>query len=96
MASVDATLVFTSVPGPTISTTRDVLAEGGAILYARVAILVSMRREKAESRRRVRTCVKGGESMRSDVSSRRCRSAGEIGDEEVGSEGEIMPAAWRR
>lgn len=69
------------------------LDDGGATLYAKVAILVSMRRENAASRRRVRTCVKGGESIRSDVSSRRYRSAGVMGCVEEGSDGFVIPAA---
>jgi len=55
----------------------------------------SVRWEKVVSRRRVRTWVKGGESMRSDVSSRRRRrGAGEegvvAGRGDVGGEGRVV------
>lgn len=86
-----ASLAFASVP--TISTIRSVAAEVGGILYAREAILVSTRRLKAESRSRVRTWLKGGESMRSDVSSMRRRREGDV--RPGSSRGPVMPDAWR-
>lgn len=54
-------------------------------------IFWSVRRENVVSRRRVRIWEKGGESMRSDVSSRSRRSGGEVdvrgGYGEAGGEG---------
>ena len=51
----------------------------------------SVRQEKVASRRRVRICEKGGESMRSAVSSRRRRRGGAVvcwmGEGEEGGEG---------
>jgi len=57
----------------------------------------SVRWEKVVSRRRVRTWVKGGESMRSDVSSRRRRrgggeEGGVAGRGDVGGEGRVVDA----
>ncbi len=45
----------------------------GGVLKAWVASFWSTRMEKLASRSLVRTCVKGGESIRSEVSSRRRR-----------------------
>lgn len=57
----------------------------------------SVRWEKVVSRRRVRTWLKGGESMRSDVSSRRRRrgggeEGGVAGRGDVGGEGRVVDA----
>jgi len=52
---------------------------GRESLKAWVAVLTSMRVEKAASRSLVRTWVNGGESMRSEVSSRRRRGGGSGG-----------------
>ena len=70
---------------------------------------MSVRREKVMSRRRVRMCVKGGESIRSEVSSSRRRRVGVmgmerggevvlgLGEDEEDEEGGVlvMPDSWR-
>lgn len=56
-----------------------VVVGGRGSLKAWVAVLTSMRVEKAASRSLVRTWVKGGESIRSEVSSRRRRRGVGVG-----------------
>ena len=63
-------------------------------MYASWLIFVSIRWEKAASRSRVRTWVKEGESIKSEVSSMRRRSevvvVGEVEAEVV----LVMPLSW--
>ena len=62
-------------------------AAPGGVLKASERILSSVRRENAASKTRVMTCVKRGDSIRSDVSSRRRRSGGaELSEGEVRGE----------
>jgi hypothetical protein len=93
-ASRFATFVFTELGGMISWILGEFPSSGGGgSLKAWVASLLSIRYEKEASRRDVRTLEKAGESMRSDVSSRRRRRSGDAGSGDV-ERGE-MPDSWR-